>query len=231
MGIRSCVFFLILSLIIWDNRVWALTIELQRVSLQTGSPRPVPSYPSGNFPAPSPLLPQPPSYNENDTATVLLTGTQVQNSDNPVHNDFGVGGEITFSSGIQFATVFPNNAPGHYIVMNATELLKNISFAYFVYYKHPLAQYASINPPHNNAVASLYPAGSGYPNFTTGSVLMKQVNPMPAANHSIYVSFNVYDPQNTSRQPNIPNSLLEFGVLSILNVPCVGAGIHCGSAS
>lgn len=229
MYLRSCFLFLIVCFISCAYGARGLEIELQHVSFPEDLRQAVPSYPSGNFPAPSPLLPHPPVYNESDTATVMLTGTQIQNSDNPVHNDFSVGGEITLSSGIQYATVFPNNAPGRYIVVNATELLSNISFAYFVYYKHPLAQYASMNPPQTNAVASFYPTGANYPNFTTGSVLMKQVNAMPAAYHSIYVSFNVYDPQNTSRQPNIPNSLLEFGVLSILNVPCAGAGIYCGT--
>jgi hypothetical protein len=202
-------------------------IELSLVELPLDLHHSMPNYPSGNFPAPSPLLPHPPVYDENRTATLMLTGAQVQNSNNAGQNDFGVGGEITFSSGIKYATVFPNEAPGTFKVVNATELLSNISFAYFVYYKHPLAQYASLNFPASNPVASLYQPNQRSPNYTAGAVVIKQSNVMPSSHGSIYVSFNVYDPQNTSRVPNIPSSLLDMGVLSILDVPCSGAGIEC----
>jgi hypothetical protein len=205
----------------------AADIEISLVDLPLDLHQSMPNYPSGNFPAPSPLLSHPPVYNENRTATLLITGTQVQNSNNAGQNDYGVGGEITFSSGIKYATVFPNNSPGTYKIVNATALLSNISFAYFVYYNHPLGQYASLNAPAGNPVSALYQGSQYNPNYTAGAVVIKQVNPMPSSNGTIYVSFNVYDPANTSRVPNIPSSLLEFGALSILDVPCSGAGIEC----
>lgn len=219
--------FALAALVLGTQPALGAGIELSLVDLPLDLHQSMPNYPSGNFPAPSPLLPHPPVYNENRTATLLITGTQVQNSNNAGQNDYGVGGEITFSSGIKYATVFPNDAPGTYMVVNATALLSNISFAYFVYYEHPLAQYASLNAPSGNPVSALYQGNQYNPNYTSGAVVIKQVNPMPSSDGTIYVSFNVYDPANTSRVPNIPSSLLEFGALSILDVPCAGAGIEC----
>ena len=184
---------------------------------------------SGNFLPPSPLLPHPPVYDENRTATVVVTGADVQNSNNAGANDFGVGGEITFSAGIDKATVYPDDDVTDFKVVNATALLSNLSFSYFVYYKHPLAMYTAGNLPGvNSSITALYQSSQHNVNFTTGTVLIKQVNPQPAgAPGEVYVSFNVYDPRNDSRVPDIPSSLLEFGVLSILRVPCSGAGISC----
>eukprot|EP00166_Cyanidium_caldarium_P002879 ctg_281.g166 len=97
------------------------------------------------YPPPSPALSPPPTYDLNRTATVVIAGADAISDFPPAFNFFGHGAAITFSGGAQYAAVYPNDDAGTYRLLNATELLQDLKFRYFVYYGHPLAQ---LNPLH-----------------------------------------------------------------------------------
>jgi hypothetical protein len=176
---------------------------------------------------PSPLPATPPVYDMNNTATLVITGTQVENSNGAGEGPYAYGLGISYLSGIRYATVYPNNAPGHFRLINATELLKNITFSYLIYYKSPIAQYSAENTPGRAGVSNLYAGGQSNPDFVSSAVVIKRLRTTTGNHGEFSATFSVFDPLNTSALPNIPNSLLDFGVLAIQNVPCEGAGIVC----
>lgn len=176
---------------------------------------------------PSPLPSTPPVYDMNRTATVVITGTQVVNSNGAGEGPYAYGLGISFLSGIRYATVYPNNDPGSFRLINATALLKNNSFLYFIYYKSPIAQYSAENSAGRATVADLYTENQTNPDFVSAAVMIKRLRTTTGNHGEFSATFSVFDPHNTSALPNIPNSLLDFGVLGIQNVPCENAGISC----
>lgn len=176
---------------------------------------------------PSPLPSTPPVYDMNNTATVVIAGTQVVNSNGAGEGPHAYGLGISYLSGVRYATVYPNRAPGQFRKINATALLKNITFSYLIYYKSPIAQYTAENAAGRAGVSTLYTGNQSNPDYVSGAVLIKRLRTTTGNHGEFSVTFSVFDPLNTSALPDIPNSLLDFGVLAIQDVPCENAGITC----
>ena len=181
------------------------------------------------YPPPSPALSPPPTYDLNRTATVVIAGADAISDFPPAFNFFGRGAAITFSGGAQYAAVYPNDDTGTYKLLNATELLKDLKFRYFVYYGHPLAWYAAGNLPGNRStVSQVYAPSGNTTRFIAGTFAVTQVNTIISGTPGVVnVAFNVYDPHNISAAPHLPNALNDYGVVTFTKVPCTEAGISC----
>ncbi|KAK4537901.1 hypothetical protein CDCA_CDCA14G3926 [Cyanidium caldarium] len=181
------------------------------------------------YPPPSPALSPPPTYDLNRTATVVIAGADAISDFPPAFNFFGHGAAITFSGGAQYAAVYPNDDAGTYRLLNATELLQDLKFRYFVYYGHPLAWYAAGNLPGNRSTVSqeYVPSGNST-RFIAGTFAITQVNTIISGTPGVVnVAFNAYDPHNVSAAPHLPNALNDYGVVTFTKVPCTEAGITC----
>lgn len=187
------------------------------IGMSVGSGRPP-------FPYPTPA-PSPPTYNFSSTATVVFTGVDVQTDNISMTNDFRNDTEIIFSYP-RLCTVYPNNTPGSFVVMNASKVLSSGAFINFTYYNMPLAEFTAIDYPNRtySIAAQLNPPG--IIKFASNALRLKQVVAVSRPD-DFYVAWRAVNPFNTSARPQLKNGFLDFGVMSVLKVPCVGAGIDC----
>ncbi|KAF6000662.1 hypothetical protein F1559_000827 [Cyanidiococcus yangmingshanensis] len=177
------------------------------------------------FPYPSPA-PNPPTYDFNTTATVLIVGANIQTDNQSQTNDFRADTEIIFGGALQHATVFPDNAPGTYKVVNGTELLSSEQFINFTYYAKPLAFFTATDFPDRRYSLAARLNSPRVVNFSSNALALKQLVAV-ARGSDFYVAWRAVDPLNETRRPQLQDAFFDFGVMSIQRVPCSNAGITC----
>jgi len=177
------------------------------------------------FPYPSPA-PNPPTYNFSRTATVLITGANIQTDNHSQTNDFRADTEIIFGGALEHATVFPNDAPGTYKIINGTELLSSEQFINFTYYAKPLAYFTATDYPVARYSLAARLNSPRVIKFASNALALKQLVAV-ARGSDFYVAWRAVDPLNESSRPDLQDAFFDFGVMSIQKVPCTGAGISC----